>query len=301
MNDEVLGIALIIVFVGAGILSGGSIFRDNQSMQEAIVGDQEISRGGQYEPSDSIGISPEGNIRSISRNVQTLSEAVQSYVEEKNASIYRDKVRIDRVNDPETFNEYIVLSTRLNRNETVPITGWKVRSIVTGSELVVGGAASIPYVDTRVNDPVNVRAGDRIFLYQGKSPIGTSFRTNFCMAYLEDRNRFTPSLSTWECPDLSESVYRPLTDACLDYIDTLPRCTTMRERNIPEDVSISCKNYVLQNANYNTCVEDYRNDPEFFQNDVRLYSNKPKIMWKEENDYLLLLDQFGNIVDSYEY
>lgn len=295
-------------------MTGGEIFRPYNVTETPTPWQEELlpQRNGQFVSYRSGGGSYNSNTRQTLRDINSLyqqtyevAEQVAQYIENQNASIYKDKITIRNVRNPETFDEYITLSSNLDRGEVVAISGWRLRSLVTGSEVVIGGASNNPIVGLRSEDPIVISRGARVIITQGNSPIGTSFRVNKCSGYLEQKKNFSPALSTYRCPAPIEDappLSRDFDNECLDYIESLPICEEPRERDTPEDrLTHACEQYIETQINYESCVINHRNDLDFFEQEWRVYTRARGIFWLEKRDKIQLIDNEGRVVDTIDY
>ena len=205
--------------------------------------------------------------------------------------------------------EYISLYANLEKNEVVKITGWYLKSEVTGYYAVIGKASLLPFPFTKTDNDVVLGSGDRVYLTKGFSPIGISFRTNKCTGYFEENRTFVPGLSL-DCPRPEgeklpnfSNVY-DRNDECLDIIESISRCTTISSqyiRDLPDTVSESCKTYITTQINYNSCVAKHFGDTNFPGNEYRVFLNKFGPLWRQRYDKINLHDKNGLIVDSVSY
>lgn len=284
MSSHLTGILIIIAIIALGLSTGGDIFN---------------GAGTNTDPTSkntySLGESG-GGTRPYGSNFQEMGETA-------NASIHKDKVTIDNVNNRGTFNEYVNLSTDLDDGEEVMITGWRIRSAVTGREMIIGGAANIPIVGMRDQSPITLSADAKVVVSTGHSPIGTSFRINKCAGYLEQKRNFQPSVRT-RCPaiiDDAPPLSRGINDDCLDYIERLPRCEIPSERDFPNNLTVACKNFLKTEVGYENCVANHAADPDFYEQEWRVYTGLGGIITREKRENIQLLDNFGRVVDAYAY
>ncbi len=251
------------------------------------------------------------NIKDIKEGVKDLGEDLTQMIEESKRSPYYDKIRMSNIsglqgNDP--GREYMTLSTNLKKGESVKITGWYLKSEVTGYYAAIGKAAFLPFPFTKTESDVILQRGDKVYLTKGFSPIGISFRTNKCTGYFEENRTFVPSLSL-QCPrpkdeslpQFSSNLDRD--DECIDIIKRIPRCRTKDSefiRDLPDTVSQTCKNYITEQINYNSCVSKHLGDPDFPGNEYRIYLGKFGPLWRKQREKINLHDQNGLIVDTIE-
>lgn len=253
-----------------------------------------------------------GEIKATEANIKKLQDNLDKQTELGKRSPYYGKIKMSNIsglnqNNPD--REYISFSVYIKKEETIKITGWYLMSRVTGYYAVIGKAALLPFPYTRTESDVVLQQNDRVYLTKGFSPIGVSFRTNECTGYFEENRTFTPSLSM-QCPlpkdeklPTFSSVY-DANDDCLKVIERIPRCTTEDSefiRALPDTIPSSCKNYISNQINYNTCVSLHFSDTKFPGNEYRLYLNKFGPLWRPIHDKIDLHDENGLIVDSISY
>jgi hypothetical protein len=252
------------------------------------------------------------NIKSTEEDIKKLQDTLNKETDKSKQSPYYGKIRMSGISglyqdDPN--REYIYLYTNLDKTETIKITGWYLKSEVTGYYAVVGGAALLPFPFTRTESDVVLQQGDRVYITKGFSPIGISFRTNECTGYFQENTTFSPSLPL-DCPQAKDeklpnfsSVYDS-NDECIRVIERIPRCTTVTNqfiRDLPDTVPPTCKTYMTNQINYNTCVALHFSDTSFPGNEYRLYLNKFGPLWRQRQDKIDLIDENGLIVDSVSY
>ena len=92
----------------------------------------------------------------------------------------------------------------------ITITGLIMRNIL-GKSAVIAGASNLPY-QGRINEvaDVIVGPGSSIYIIQGISPLGVSFRVNKCIGYLAQYQDFYPLLPK---PIIDELTYNTCVDA----------------------------------------------------------------------------------------
>lgn len=295
MNNNLLGILIIVGIIILGIASGGDIFRANNGFSTSPS-----SRGINAEAQNRAQTQRE--INSISRQISNLSQDVQEYIENQNASVYKDRVILQGISQPGTFLEYATLRANLGPGEEVNITGWKLKSVVTGNEFVIGNGVNIPSFGPRNGEPIVLSRGNRAILANGPSPVGMSFRINTCTGFFKEDYNFNPTIPS-QCPAPIEDappLSGSINNECLDYIESLPRCEVPRRKDIPEDISRSCKEYVENNIGYDMCVTHHINDIDFLKPEWRIFSKSARILWLKQRDVVRLLDNYGRIVDTYE-
>ena len=74
----------------------------------------------------------------------------------------------------------------------------------------------------------------------------------------------------------------------------------------PSPVNVSfeentCTNYLSQQNNYSKCFAIHSNDSNFLTGGWRIYLNRSVRLWKNNNETIELLDNSGQVVDSFSY
>lgn len=285
MSSNGIGILIIIFIIIAAFATGGDIFRSGPGLNIS----SEYSN--QYSGQSDDAVSSDPSL-------------------DPNRSDFVDQVFIDNVNNPGSFNERIHISTSFAEDtQKVNITGWRIRSTVTGAQIIIGGAANLPFENMKDQSPILLPDNARVIVSPGSSPIGTSFRINKCTGFFGEDNNFVPTLPN-QCPYVSDdapALSKAIDDECLDYIDTLPRCTTFRERDFPKDedgnneIGSACRTFLLTKVNYPTCVANHLSDADFYKKEWRVYTGQRGIYTREQRENLVLLDNLGKVVDYYNY
>ena len=204
-----------------------------------------------------------------------------------------------------TGSEYLVIRTLSNTPQPITMTGWKLESTATGFSASLPQAATLPFLGG-VNSPSPVSMGPNqtAYVVTGRSPNGTSFRTNICTGYFEQFQNFTPALRL-ECPsptEESEKFFTPgsLTDECYDIVRTLPRCTLVLQ-SIPGSAGTACEQFVSSKLSYNGCINAHKNDARFYKDDWYLFIGRDQELWRSRSERIRLIDESGKVVDVVSY
>ena len=217
-------------------------------------------------------------------------------------SPYKGKVSVGtdaaRATDPK--EEYITLSASYGNEENINLTGWTLTN-KAGTIIKIAQGSYLPY-SARVNPQEDIRLepGEKAIILTGQSPIATSFRLNACIGYFNQFQNFIPKISE-QCPypkDLS-GLYNMKDDACIAYIEKLPRCRM--PQNIPLLTTDTCRAVIETNFNYAGCVENEKNNEKFYSKEWRIYLNKDVELWKDKYEKIELLDKDGLLVSEYSY
>lgn len=299
---------LIILLLAFGLLYSPLTKLKEQRLVEETNNSSALSEAKTYSPDQSIW----QEIKNTESETKKLSEKIEEENEKKMRSPYFGKIRMSSIYglyDVNPDNQYISLTTILEANEKIKISGWYFKSELTGYTATIGKAALLPFPFTQTLSDVVLQQNDRVFLTKGFSPIGISFRTNKCTGYFEQDRKFVPSLQL-VCPwpeDETLPIFSNSTEsneACLDAIRRASRCQTVSNnliKNLPDNVTSSCKNYLREQINYNACVSKHFSDTDFPGQEYRLYFNKFGPLWNKTHDKINLHDQNGLIVDSLSY
>jgi hypothetical protein len=196
--------------------------------------------------------------------------------------------------------EYAAIEVTQPNLSGTDATNWVLEN--SQGEKVILGKATPLYISGKVNatSSLQIKAGDRLIISTGRSPVGVSFRVNKCSPYLEQFQDFVPPLSG-ECPYVSsEKNFYSLPSACQIFIQSMPRCETTT-LPLPPDSGVACKTFLDASANYNGCVATHKNDPDFYLKEWRIFLRKDKELWSQPNDTIMLLDEKGKLIDSIKY
>ncbi len=201
-------------------------------------------------------------------------------------------------------SEYLTLTLDSYHKEKVLITGFEVKSAVTGKGTLIPKGVDLPFAgQINYESPIFIDPGDTVVLVTGRSPIGYSFKVNKCTGYFEQFQDFTPQLRQ-ECPapmnhELAQK-FGYFNDACLGYLQTIPSCN-MPLNNIPLYLQSECRSFVDEKLNYKSCVEEHKNDRDFYKKEWRVYLGQNEELWKDRREIIRLLDLNKKIIGSATY
>src|SRR3989338_3553517 len=252
-------------------------------------------------------------VLAASKQSSSTKSKVQSLPDGRAGSSSQSSVKPDfatlktrRAKETKPDEEYLEIKADKKNKSPMKITGWKLKG-KTGLDVVIGKGASYIYASaaSQPQEDIYLKPGEKAVIVTGKSPLGTSFKLNKCAGYFEQFREFTPELDT-ECPLLrDEEPPSSLinNDQCLDYIDRVSSCQTVV--SIPykysSKLSSSCQDYVLQNANYKTCLEEHKDDSDFYLPEWRVYLERSEELWEKKRETITLYDDKNNIIDSKSY
>ncbi len=301
MSSNAVGILIIIAIIVIGISTGGAIFKGGGFSGNPVSTSSGIYNGDSSSSGRQTSLSRE--INKVSRQADDLKITIDKFIENRNASVYKDKVSISTVSRPGNFRSYIRFSATNRIEEPILITGWKLRSAITGAEQIIGGASNLPYPNFQNEEPIYLPARGKVVVTQIPSPINVSFRTNKCTGYFDQNENFVPSLER-ACPAPSENL-PPLSvgfnEECLDFIERLPQCEAPETNDIPDTLSYDCEYYIRNQINYNACVALHKNDRDFYRSEWRVFPKSARNNWLKDRDTIQLIDSVGKIVDTYSY
>jgi len=181
-----------------------------------------------------------------------------------------------------------------------------LKSIASGNTITIGKGSYLPYAyKINYQEPIFLYPGSVAYITTGRSPIGTSFRTNLCTGYFEQFQNFEPPLEK-ECtrpenePEFITTGPNKMNDDCIDYVEKIPRCEIVK-KNLPLDMQPECAQYISAKINYKTCVKNHKNTKNFYNHEWRIYLNRENEFWKSKRETIKLLDNKGNLVDTITY
>src|SRR3989344_4929911 len=202
--------------------------------------------------------------------------------------------------ETDPLKEYVEVEALNSNKESVNITGWSLVG-KSGLDIKIGLGTILPIIGQISGETgIVLKPGERAYVVTGRSPLGTSFKVNKCTGYLNKARNIFPSLGT-SCPEpLDENPPGNLDDKCLDYIETIPRC----EAGIgpyPLGLSAECQSFLIEKINYNACVSNHKNDPDFYKSEWRVYLGREEDLWRDKRETIILRDSLGKAVDSVSY
>ena len=244
----------------------------------------------------------------IEERAKEIKKEAEKLQEKINTSKYKDKIYIDNfpsgVDERKTQKEYLLIKAKRSNKENISITGWQLKSSASGKRIEIKEATRIPEIPS-LSRPKEIilKPGEEAMVITGSSPIGESFKLSKCIGYLSKNNDFYYSLSG-NCPRPKNRLKNfedrhKLTEQDLDYIRGLSNCETIISP--PYYLSDEAREFLLDNANYAGCVENHKNDGNFFRRQWRIYLNRNEEMWRNNFEEILLIDDEGQPVDIVEF
>lgn len=268
-----------------------------------ITGDDLFPEGGYAAPG-----TPEAELAALQDEYERISSEAQKLTNIGNPSPVYGKVIISRgyssPREEDVSREYIALEAAYENTAPVSLSGWSLRSAVTGEHAPLSSAASIFWMGA-VNtlDPISLSPGHTVLVASVASPVGASFRENKCTGYLEQFQSFAPPLSL-RCPTPTEEVLLSVENLqdfgpeCITALSYIPTCEFPRE--VP-DVTSQCRTHLQTVLSYNGCVGRHSSRTDFLESTWRLFLGSPQELWGNSHDAIQLLDAEGRVVDVYLY
>lgn len=191
------------------------------------------------------------------------------------------------------------LEIRNDGSSDINVTGWSIKG-QNNFEVKIPSAVRF-YLSNKVNttEDIVLKSGDKAVILTGQGPLGVSFLINRCMGYFSKTQDFYPPIYE-ECPlPKDEEWPSALSDDCLDFIDTLPRC----QWNFiyPINLKNDCIEAISGTVGYNHCAELHQNDSDFYKKEWRVYLGRNEELWKNQRETIVLRDKDGNIVKEVSY
>ncbi len=295
-KDSWIGVLIILGIIFAGIYGGssksegGSVLRRNNTSNkttDATKTQAQIKR----------------DLKSVEREVAELQKKIEEEQKKKIQSVYYGKVSM-RVNDSTNVkNEYVLLQNI--GTTTIPVTGWTIKSESSGQSVKIPQSSYLFFTGMQnAESDIYISPKDKLYILTSYSPNGASFKVNKCSGYLQQFQKFYPSIST-SCPrprdeDLSSIPRLTINDACFDYIQSFPACK-IQTKAVPVNWSYECKNFIYEKINYASCVNTHKNDVDFYKNEWRVYLKRTSPLWKSRRETIILYDNNNKVVDTVSY
>lgn len=239
-------------------------------------------------------------IQRAQSEVGRLEEQVKQAKADADASPLRGKLTITSVSRAGSpGSEYVLIQAARENAAPIVITGLRVRSALTHIGAAIPKAWALPFPGGRgEGEEVALQPGAVAYLITGRPPNGMSFQQNKCIGYLAQGLSFS-------CPSpLNEPLPPPpnqLSDACLDYIATIPSCSV--PSSVPASLAYdgSCQAHVFNKINYNTCVALHKKEPDFYRGDWRIYLGRDTLLWGSRREIVELVDQNNKLIHSFAF
>ena len=254
-------------------------------------------------------ISIKEQLENIENETKKIQEELQKAQEKSSESKYAGKAVLYKggATQTEPDSEYVEIKIPKTTEGKIVVTGWELKSMMTGQSIKIGEAAWLPRLgDLNTKNTIAMSAGDRMLITTGRSPIGISFRTNKCTGYFGQFQNFWPSLGGGcpdpmdEIPDGNKMGPNAFNDACLDFIDKITNCN-VNTKPLPWGMQSQCQEFVTKQIGYNSCIDKHKNDEDFYENEWRIFLARDSEMWKKKREIIKLLDNEGKTVSTVNY
>lgn len=206
----------------------------------------------------------------------------------------------DGVKERDVQQEYVVISARADMRAERQLTGWRIRSTVSGRSVTIPrAAADVRRHEVTAQEPVTLAAGEQAIIITGASPLGVSFRENICTGYLAQFQQFTPPLAQ-ACPSPRAALAQSEAAddaACAAYVASLPACTTALSP--PVELADACRELVREALTYSGCRATHANENGYALPIWRLYLDRKEELWRSSGERLELIDPQGRVVDTF--
>ncbi len=219
-----------------------------------------------------------------------------------NVFLYGDKAVLGSKTDVRATNPQKEYFEIVGRSDTpVNITGWRMVGKGGASATIGQGVHTLLSGQINQESDIYLSKGERAIIISGNSPVGYSFKINLCSGYLAQFQDFTPNMSD-ACPSLAQEPLLkkyPLDSPCVEYINKMPLCATPT-KTLPSSLSSVCREFVLTHASHNSCVEDNKNNSDFYSNKWMVYLNQENELW-DARDTIKFYDKNSNLIGTYTY
>ncbi|MFH1393049.1 MAG: hypothetical protein ABIG73_01550 [Patescibacteria group bacterium] len=175
----------------------------------------------------------------------------------------------------------------------VNITGWRIKSAQKG-ETLIGKGINLVQFDS-VSSDVWLNGGESADIIAGVSPIATNFRVNICFGGINNLY----SLGYASCPAMAMYDLSGLDSSCQDLILRSNSCQAPSD-NILNGQSSKCRIWFEKNVNYSACVNQHRNERDFYRG-WKIYTGNGNQIFDPLHDKIELRDQAGSLIDSRQY
>ncbi len=210
-------------------------------------------------------------------------------------SIYKGRINIASVY--RYGQEQINLSASYFESGSIDITGWKIVSLKRG-ETIIGKGLALPQFSS-FSSNIRLESGDYVKIIAGISPLLSSFQINGCFGWLNSIYNIDSSFNYCPLIQISNLTGFGLDSACQNLILNSGSCRAPND-TVLNNYSRECRIWVEQNLNYNVCVKQHMNEPDFYKG-WQIYIGNNNLFFDQLHDRLELRDQAGLLVDSYEY
>ncbi len=249
-----------------------------------------------------------GGIRSAGDEAAKIRADINEAARFGEVSPYKGKVSIERstagITTTDAAREYITMNTPSSNASPISVTGWRIEN-EDRTTAAIGRGFNLPRTGiVSTEGAITLAPGTRAIVATGRSPVGISFRTNKCTGYFEQFQDFTPALRE-RCPLPANELelapdFRTFDDACTSFIKGVGQCR-IHTGGTPTIFKDACYTFLVTKLTYVGCVENHKDDPDFYGDEWRIFLGRDTELWKKERGIVRLLDENGKTVDVYPY
>ena len=251
----------------------------------------------------------EEQLKTIGEETARVKDELEKAQEKASLSEYSDLITFSKGGATATSpdKEYLqIILSKAVKNKVI-ITGWELKSLISGVSVKIGEASWLPRLGgLNTKNTIVLSPGDKAIINTGRSPIGISFRTNICSGYFSQFQNFYPSLRR-DCPDPYKDIEEKYlngpnayNDQCLDFIDRIQRCY-INTISLPLNMQSQCQDFVTKKINYNSCIDTHKNDENFYGVEWRIYLSRDTELWKSKREVIKLIDGVGKTIGTITY
>lgn len=227
-----------------------------------------------------------------------------SSISAQNNSDYKNKITVSAPYDGrngDAQKEYVLIEASSSNSGKINITGWKL--VNTKNETItISQGVDLPVINQQNSyGNIYLAPGEKAYINTGSSPLGFNFHINKCTGYFNQQLPFYPTLPK-DCPNPAKNDTLPsyVDNACIDYL-TQNTGVCMSYLSTPSGLSSGCAQFIAEKINYTGCVNDYKNDSDFYKSEWRIFLGRTSEMWNDEKETVTLKDSKGGLVDSYSF
>lgn len=222
-------------------------------------------------------------------------------------SPYFGKISISGINKIGTAKnpEYEKFSiTAGNIESPINISGWKVTVKRSRFSFSIPSAQKLYDPRSPSNDNVVVlnKSNSAEILVGRRSPLGVNFQENSCQGYLTGVFESPDSLSgSGKCRLPDSSSYGGFSKECRNFIRGINSCRNVSMVYYQFANEPSCRDFIIKNYNYQSCVERNKDGVDFYLNHWRIYLGRNDEILDDLNDTIYLHDGQGLLVAAASY
>lgn len=254
----------------------------------------------------------QSELNRVEEEIRVLEERVAEALEATHRSPYAGMVTLRRgsVTTTDRREEYVTLEAPSSNTSNITITGWRLRSAVSGRQATIPGGLYKPKQKRATPlQTIFLSPGEHAYVVTASIPGFGSFLTNKCTGYFNRLIDWTPSLRR-DCPLLEDEHPEQFGitfnafdeeeeyDECFDAIERVGRC---QDDSSTFGLEKICRDFIRTYATYEGCLELHENDADFLGNEWRIGLGRNEELWRKEREAIMLLDQNGLTVDVVKY